>query len=118
LPNAVMDGHNRRIRGLWLRDGMPCAQMRLDGERIAKRVPLHKAETIAQATAAMQGLKTKRTERSLQIVKVRGVRTLKEAGEAYLNNSKAMRNKSESTQELHGRCLNRWNQFMLIRKIR
>jgi hypothetical protein len=57
-----MDGRNRRVGGLWLRNGMSRAQMRLDGEQIAKRVPLHKAETIAQATAAMQGLKAKRGE--------------------------------------------------------
>src|SRR6267142_6977904 len=107
----VFDNRRRRIRGLWLRNGVYYAQLRLDDERVARRVPLHKAETIAQATAAMQGLKTKRTEGSLQIAKVRGVPTLKEAGETYLNNLKAVGNKSESTQDLHGHCLDRWNEF-------
>src|SRR3982074_1636285 len=103
----VFDNRRRRIRGLWLRNGVYYAQLRLDGEQFAKRVPLHKAETIAQATVAMQGLKAKRGDGTLQIAKIRGAPSLKKAGQSYLNNLKAFGNKSESTQELYGYCLDR-----------
>jgi hypothetical protein len=42
----VFDTHNRRVRGLWFRNRVFYAQLRLDGESKATRIPLHEAKTV------------------------------------------------------------------------
>lgn len=108
----VFDSRNRRVRGLWKRNGIYYAQLvTVDGSNKATKIPLHGAQTVPQAIDAMQEKKSARTKRELIIEKVRGVLTLKEAGQGYLNTLKALESKSESTQDLHGYCLDRWNEF-------
>jgi hypothetical protein len=58
----VFDRRERRVRGLWLRNGIYYAQIRLDDSDIATRVPLHGAQTVPQALTAMQEVKAKRIE--------------------------------------------------------
>ena len=41
---AVTDSRNRKIRGLWIRNGRYYAQFRMPGEKSARRVPLSKKE--------------------------------------------------------------------------
>jgi len=41
---AVMDSRNRKIRGLWVRNGRYYAQFRMPGEKSARKVPLLKKE--------------------------------------------------------------------------
>jgi integrase len=110
--HKVFDSRNRRVRGLWIRNGNYYAQLvTVDGSNRATKVKLQGAQTVPQAIAAMQEKKSARSKGELVIKKVRGVLTLKEAGEGYLASIKALGNKSESTQELHGFCADRWNEF-------
>jgi hypothetical protein len=60
IPNAfnkVFDGRNRRVRGLWERNGVYYAQVR--AQRWRGRVALEHAKTVAQAGEEWQALKTK-----------------------------------------------------------
>jgi integrase len=69
----VLDGRKQPIRGLWIRNGRYYARLSVEdtnGEKNVRRVPLvnpegNAAETVAQAVAAMNGLRTHRTEDTL-----------------------------------------------------
>ena len=55
--NKVFDGRNRRVRGLWERNRVYYAQVRVQSRR--GRVVLEHANTIAEAVAAMQALRVR-----------------------------------------------------------
>ena len=54
--NKVFDGRGRRVRGLWERNGNYYAQVQ--AQDWVGRVHLKQADTLAQAVAGLQGLKT------------------------------------------------------------
>jgi hypothetical protein len=53
--NKVFDGRNRRVRGLWERNGVYYAQVQV--QSWVGRVPLEHSGTVASATDALQDLK-------------------------------------------------------------
>jgi hypothetical protein len=55
--NKVFDGRNRRVRGLWERNGVYYAQVQV--QSWVGRVPLEHSGTVASATDALQDLKSK-----------------------------------------------------------
>ncbi len=54
--NPVYDKNRKRVRGIWIRNGVYYAQVRI-AEQV-KQVPLHDATTIAQAVRERQALKS------------------------------------------------------------
>jgi len=68
----VFDSRNRRVRGLWVRNGTYYAQMRTLPGQPATKVPLHRAQTVPRAITEMQALKQKRQEGDLRLEKKRG----------------------------------------------
>ena len=58
------DARNRKVRGLWLRGDRFYAQIRVPGERSARKLPL-KAKTLTEAKEEMAGEKTKAREGAL-----------------------------------------------------
>ena len=82
-PNAnrfqkVFDNRNRRMRGLWQRNGAFYAQIRLTRGQPATRILLHNTSTVPQALTAMQALKKSRRDGELKIQKQRGIPTFSE----------------------------------------
>jgi hypothetical protein len=56
--NQVFDEDSRRVCGLWIRNGVFCAQVRFSPQQTGK-LPLNDAKTLPQAKAARQVLKQK-----------------------------------------------------------
>jgi len=54
--NPVFDKNRKRVRGIWIRNGVYYAQVRI-GDQV-KQVPLHDATTISQAVRERQALKS------------------------------------------------------------
>src|SRR5436190_23691211 len=121
----VFDGRNRRLRGLWKRNHVFYAQLRLDGQAKARRVPLHDVEgkpvsTVPQAVAAMASIKTKRAQGSLEIQPTRGGLSLAEAAKVYLEDAEKLKFISDSTIVCYRkatRCLTAFNGSIPINKI-
>lgn len=69
----VVDARKRPIRGLWVRNGRYYARIAVEdtdtGQKHVRRVPLEKAETVAQAQAELRRLMTKREDKNLPILK-------------------------------------------------
>src|SRR5436190_6823384 len=107
----VFDARHRRIRGLWIRNGIYYAQLRLDGTNRASRVPIQGAETVPQAIAGMQGLKHERANGELQLTPVRNVPTLAEVGAKFLANAKALGLLSERTRDIYQHSFKRFAEF-------
>jgi len=69
----VFDGRKRPIRGLWSRGSRFYARLSvvdpLTGRKNVRRVPLAKAETVAQAQAELRRLMTEREDNSLPVLR-------------------------------------------------
>lgn len=73
----VHDGHNKRVRGLWVRSGRYYARMTVidsqTGKKSVLRIPLgdenNRVDTVPQAVAAMRRLQTKREDNSLPVLR-------------------------------------------------
>ena len=55
--NPVFDRDGRRVRGLWIRNGVYPSQLRLPGQ--VKQVPLHDATSVPRSVREQQVLKSK-----------------------------------------------------------
>ena len=55
--NPVVDKNRKRARGIWIRNGVYYAQLRIAGQ--VKQVPMHDATTLPQAVRERQALKSK-----------------------------------------------------------
>jgi len=71
--HKVLDGRKRPIRGLWQRGSRFYARIAVEdfntGRKEVRRVPLEKAETVAQALAALHRLQTQREDNTLPVLK-------------------------------------------------
>src|SRR6266436_2513072 len=94
----VFDSRNRRVRGLWVRNGTYYAQMRTLPGQPATKVPLHRAQTVPRAITEMQALKQKRQEGDLRLEKKRGAPGFAEMADTYLAGLAALDRKHQDTR--------------------
>ena len=70
----VLDARKRPIRGLWIRGGRYYARLAVEdeftGRRQVRRVPLPKAESVAQAQTQLRRLQTRREDNALPILRL------------------------------------------------
>jgi integrase len=122
-PNTfckVFDSRNRRVRGLWIRNGTYYAQMRTDGQPNATRVKLHDAETVPQAIEAMQVLKRRRRDGDLIIEKSHGMPRFLECADNYITELKELKKKRPDTIKRESSSVDALKEFLgakLVTKI-
>ena len=121
-PNAnrfqkVFDNRNRRMRGLWQRNGAFYAQIRLTRGPPATRILLHNTSTVPQALTAMQALKKSRRDGELKIQKQRGIPTFSELADKYLSNLSLMNSKHEDTRRRESSSLDALKQYFGPRRV-
>lgn len=63
----VFDSRGQRVRGLWSRNGLYYAQLRVGDGRSPMRMQLHGAATVPQAVESMQALKKQRRDGLLSV---------------------------------------------------
>lgn len=106
----VCDSRNREVRGLWKRNSLYYARLRVAGHRSAVRVPLHGAETVPQAVMAMQALKVKKLAGTLP--QIRQASTLREAIASYQRYySKVTGSKRASSLKREQCCFTHWLEY-------
>ncbi len=110
LYDKVFDRQNRRVRGLWSRNGILYAQMCLNGRASATKLRL-KADTVATAKSEMESLKQQRRHGDLEIQKKRGVTGFTEAADAYLQTMRTLERKHPHTLKLEGYSLKMLGRF-------
>src|SRR5882757_9727368 len=113
----VFDNRNRRMRGLWRRNGAYYAQIRLTRGQPATRILLHNASTVPQALTAMQALKKLRTDGELKVQKQRGIPTFSELADTYLSNLSSMNSKHEDTRRRESSSLDALKQYCGQRRV-
>jgi len=111
----VFDSRNRRVRGLWQRNGAYYAQIRTVPGQPATKVHLHKATTVPQALTEMQALKQKRREGDLQIEKKRGVPKFCQVADAYIMSLSAMEAKHADTRKRESSSVGALKLYFTVR---
>ncbi len=120
--NRVFDEDTRRVRGLWIRNGVYYAQVRFSPTQTGK-LPLHDAKTLPQAISARQALKRKikhgeiaapgapkSPDQKLPHVPVEG-RTLKAAIERYQHERDMLEHKDPGTERREDSGFNKMIEF-------
>lgn len=110
--SRVYNARGHRVRGLWVRNGVYYAQFRLQGHKSAVRVPLKTAKTVAQAEAALQALKVKRSAGGLDVVKTRAVPRFGELADAYLEELRALGTKKPKTVQCESSNVTKLKEFL------
>jgi integrase len=115
----VLDGRKQPVRGLWQRNGRFYAQISVEdfstGQKRVKRVPLmnpedEPAESVAQAIAAINGLRTHRSEDTLP--KLGRTPTFSTYADAYFAKIKAGHEKKDSTIEKEESTIALWKDHL------
>lgn len=112
----VFDSRNRRVRGLWQRNGIFYAQLSLPGGKGAARIRLqdtdqHDPQTVPQAVAAMQELLSKRRAGDL-LPSTKSAPTLERAAKDYFEEQEALKVKRPGSIARERSCMKRWNAFI------
>ena len=124
--NQVFDEDGKRVRGLWLRNGVYYAQVRFSPTQ-TNRMHLQDAKTIPQAIAARQELRRKidrgeikppgaEGQKPTEEIKQAGPQpvgshTLKEAIEGYQADRDALEEKDKATAAREDSGLKKWIEF-------
>lgn len=115
----VLDGRKQPVRGLWQRNGRFYAQISVEdfstGLKRVRRVPLlntegKPAESVAQAIAAINGLRTHRSEDTLP--KLGRTPTFSAYADAYIVKIKAGHEKKDSTIEKEESTIALWKNHL------
>jgi integrase len=102
----VFDSRNRRVRGLWVRNGTYYAQLCLTPGGATTKVPLHQATTVSQAITGMQALRKKRNDGELELQKKRGVPRFCLMADTYIEMLAKLQRKHVDTISREKSCLN------------
>jgi hypothetical protein len=106
---VVKDSRNRKVRGLWRRGGKLYMQMRVSGERSARKIPLE-AITLEVAREEMEGIRMKNRMEGLPITELRPL--FADYADRYLNfhQTAADSGKKPRTVAREGHSLGLWKR--------
>ena len=127
--NKVFDNANRRVRGLWVRNGIYYSQVRAGKWR--GRVALEHAQSVPEATTAAQVLKSEIQAGTFKPPQPKGAQTaengaqkkgspdstLTEAITAYEADTRALKTKDPKTLKHEGCAGRRWTEFAGNKKL-
>jgi integrase len=108
----VYDNRNRRVRGLWQRNGTFYAQMRVPGHQSPVKLPLQDAPTVPQAVTAMQVLKARKQGGALVVQKSKGIPTFAELSGEYLREMRALKSKKDGTIKREASGISKLQDFL------
>jgi len=114
----VVDGRKQPIRGLWVRNGRFYARLTVEdanGQKIVRRVPLvnpegNPVETVAQATAELNRLKTHRADDNLP--KLGRTPLFADYADTYLVQCRAGHEKKASTLDKEDSIIELWKTHL------
>jgi integrase len=109
--NRVFDDRDRRVRGLWIRNGVYYAQMRLADRSTPVKVKIQDAKTVPQAIDGLQELKKQKRAGVIAIARTAGIPSLTESITAYLAERKNLKDKRPATIKREESGLTFWTQF-------
>lgn len=107
----VRDERNRRVRGLWCRNGVYYIQLRLRDLRHPAKIRLH-GETLPQAKASMQEVLVKRRSNEVDYRKRAGIPKLSKLIDNYVAEREALKDKRPATIAREKSSLDHWKEFM------
>jgi integrase len=110
--SRVYNARGHRIRGLWVRNGIFYAQFRLTSHKNAVKIRLKDAKTVAQATAALQALKMKRSAGGLEVSRTRAVPRFSDVADAYLAELRQLGTKKPKTIQCEASNITKLKAFL------
>lgn len=110
--DRVFNARGHRVRGLWIRNGIYYAVLRLPSHKSPVKIRLKTAQTVAQATAALQALKVKRSAGGLEVVKTRAVPRFADVADDYLAELSQLGTKKPKTVACEKSNITKLKQFL------